>query len=321
MGGNVIQEYDNNLSLEYEYVRGLGLGGGIGSILYQKDVDNSAYRYYHYNHKGDVYALTDHPEDANDTEELMALYEYDAWGRTTVQALQTNVTNEFRFSTKQHDESTGLVYFGARYYDPMLARWTQMDPAGAVDGLNVYPYVGGQPISRFDPRGGDWKPIWYGYHIFWYTYRDSLVADCPHKVMGQDIERYLTKYKVHGELSAKVLDQLGELKFGDFYQTGDWNQKEMIEHRMVEDETCPLISTESGDQCLRWHTYKRTDVTMTDFGKYTLKFDEEKRRLVPDWKEDTRKIFVTTGWLGPRKRGCVTERAFRTWLFVFTNWR
>jgi hypothetical protein len=39
------------------YVRGLDLGGGIGGIIYQKK--GSDYYYYHYNHKGDVVALTD----------------------------------------------------------------------------------------------------------------------------------------------------------------------------------------------------------------------------------------------------------------------
>ena len=144
----------NGTTLKYEYIRGLGLGGGIGSILYQReDASPDKFYYYHYNHKGDVYALTDHPADTNDVEEIMALYEYDVWGRTTVQALKDGVTNEFRFSTKQHDPGTGLIYFGARYYDPTLGRWTQMDPAGTVDGLNLYIYVRNKAVILVDSTG------------------------------------------------------------------------------------------------------------------------------------------------------------------------
>ncbi len=48
----------------------------------------------------------------------MALYEYDAFGNiiTTCGSL----VNDFLFSTKQHDKDSGLIYFGARYYDPSL---------------------------------------------------------------------------------------------------------------------------------------------------------------------------------------------------------
>jgi uncharacterized protein RhaS with RHS repeats len=36
----------------------------------------------------------------------------------------------------------GLSYYGARYLAPWLARWISPDSAGAVDGLNLYAYVG-----------------------------------------------------------------------------------------------------------------------------------------------------------------------------------
>jgi RHS repeat-associated protein len=57
------------------------------------------------------------------------------------------------YSTKEWDERSGLYYFGARYYSPEIGRWTQRDPAGTVDGLNVYAYVGGDPVGFIDPWG------------------------------------------------------------------------------------------------------------------------------------------------------------------------
>ncbi len=45
--------------------------------------------------------------------DIVALYEYDAWGRTQVQVEDSSLTNEFRFSTKQLNSDSGLVYFGA----------------------------------------------------------------------------------------------------------------------------------------------------------------------------------------------------------------
>ncbi|MDN3505082.1 MAG: RHS repeat-associated core domain-containing protein [Rhabdochlamydiaceae bacterium] len=42
------------------------------------------------------------------------------------------------FQAKHFDQETALVYFGHRYYDPELMRWTSLDPLGPVDGMNPY---------------------------------------------------------------------------------------------------------------------------------------------------------------------------------------
>lgn len=40
-----------------------------------------------------------------------------------------------------------------RFYDPLLGRWLQRDPAGYVDGLNLYTYGMGNPWAYTDPYG------------------------------------------------------------------------------------------------------------------------------------------------------------------------
>ncbi|MCF2134311.1 MULTISPECIES: RHS repeat domain-containing protein [Mycetohabitans] len=57
-----------------------------------------------------------------------------------------------RYSGKERD-GTGLYYYGYRYYQPWLGRWASADPAGTVDGLNLYSMVRNNPISREDPNG------------------------------------------------------------------------------------------------------------------------------------------------------------------------
>ena len=59
----------------------------------------------------------------------------------------------YRFSGKEQDDETGFYYFGARYYAPWLARWTSSDPAGVVDGMNLYRYCRNNPIMLHDPDG------------------------------------------------------------------------------------------------------------------------------------------------------------------------
>jgi RHS repeat-associated protein len=60
---------------------------------------------------------------------------------------------DYRYSGKERDDSTGLYYYGARYYASWLGRWMCPDPAGAVDGLNLYSFVEGNPISHVDVNG------------------------------------------------------------------------------------------------------------------------------------------------------------------------
>ncbi|MFS2157631.1 RHS repeat domain-containing protein [Pseudomonas sp. Pseusp122] len=57
-----------------------------------------------------------------------------------------------RYSGKERD-ATGLYYYGLRYYAPWLLRWINPDPAGAVDGLNMFCFVGNAPVASVD-RGG-----------------------------------------------------------------------------------------------------------------------------------------------------------------------
>ncbi len=59
----------------------------------------------------------------------------------------------YRYSGKEADDSTGLYYYGARYYISWLGRWTSPDPAGPVDGLNFYAFVGNNPVSFADVGG------------------------------------------------------------------------------------------------------------------------------------------------------------------------
>ncbi|MEM5789899.1 MAG: RHS repeat-associated core domain-containing protein [Syntrophobacteraceae bacterium] len=51
------------------------------------------------------------------------------------------------------DRETGLVLMGWRYYDPETGRFLTRDPIGYSGGMNLYGYVGGNPVNWVDPLG------------------------------------------------------------------------------------------------------------------------------------------------------------------------
>lgn len=76
-----------------------------------------------------------------------ATFQYDPYGNT-ISGEQSE--HNLGFTGKPHD-STGLYYFGARFYDPKLGRFINQDPAR--DGLNWYMYCSNNPLRYIDPTG------------------------------------------------------------------------------------------------------------------------------------------------------------------------
>jgi len=109
----------------------------------------SEYYFYHYDGLGSVTALSDL---AGNTVEI---YEFDVYGRVNS---DSSIGNPYLFTGRQYDPETGLYFYRARYYSPLIGRFLQTDPVGYVGGGNLYVYAYNNPIKFVDPTG-----LWIGW--------------------------------------------------------------------------------------------------------------------------------------------------------------
>jgi RHS repeat-associated protein len=114
--------------------------------------------YYHADHLGSTSWVTDQNGRVHEHVEYFPYGE--VWRDPRSDADGAPVKGQrFLFTSKEFDEETGLYYFGARYYDPVRARWASPDPANRLDPregslpLNAYQYALWNPLRIVDPDG------------------------------------------------------------------------------------------------------------------------------------------------------------------------
>jgi RHS repeat-associated protein len=106
------------------------------------------------------YQLGDHAGSACvelDQDGALITYEdYHPFGTTAFQSGRSAAEvslKRYRYTAKERDDETGLSPHGARSYAPWLGRWVSPDPAGVVDGTNLYRYCRNSPVVFVDPAG------------------------------------------------------------------------------------------------------------------------------------------------------------------------
>ncbi len=114
--------------------------------------------FYHPDHLGSPQAITGESGDAVEYVRYRAFGQvrgvFVESGGTIVPksgGMQPKLATNLGFTGQQPDEETGLVYFGARFYDPNAARFMGHDPAEQFP--SPYAYGGFDPLGGVDPDG------------------------------------------------------------------------------------------------------------------------------------------------------------------------
>ncbi len=147
-----------------------------------------------------------------------------------------NVSEAYGFTDKATDAETGLVFFGSRFYDPVLGRWMTPDPlfatleAGSVaiiwEALGNYQYGWNSPHNGQDEDGNLWDGRNYG-----------LAVEVVRATAGQNRGTYPT---VHVGNGTEML--INQLRAGFYFEAGSRLRESANIYRFVNENRDRLQS-------------------------------------------------------------------------------
>ena len=152
---------------------------------------------------------------------------------TATSEASTSSPNRWHFSGKESQSflyaNIPLLDFGARMYNPTIARWTTSDPMSEkYYGISPYVYCLGNPISIIDPNGMDiWtmdekgNVVWVKEsddHRLYYMNNDGLLSDDYVSVSDRSILDDLTKTEAKVDGGAKVNSHTSKSGINDIFK-------------------------------------------------------------------------------------------------------
>jgi RHS repeat-associated protein len=140
-GDELIAEYDGSGTLLRRYVHGPQTDDPL--VWYEgSTVSSATRRTLQPNYQGSIESIADA------SGKPIGVDRYDEYGVPA-----TSNLGRFQYTGQAWLSALGLYYYKARFYDPRLGRFLQTDPVGYRDDLDLYAYVGNDPLNHSDPMG------------------------------------------------------------------------------------------------------------------------------------------------------------------------
>ncbi len=141
-----IADYDPTGNLITAYTHGPGIDEPVALTL------NGSTYFYIPDIQGSIRAII-----SADNGSLAAYYTYDAWGNLVSYGGPMAQDNDYLYTGREYDWQSGIYYYRARYYNPELGRFLQSSWEHTKE-MNMYVYVGNNPVNEVDPTGHPFTP-------------------------------------------------------------------------------------------------------------------------------------------------------------------
>ena len=223
--GQRIQKIDGDETINYYYQDGVvayttdtdgnqnsqNLIGTGGNVLATERFQQNATQYYLYNKdiQGSTSSLVKEDGSAD------AIYQYTDFGETMIQGYD-QAKNEVCYTGGIYDQSTGLYYLNARYYDPEDGRFMTEDSyRGEImnpETGHLYVYCANNPVNYVDPSGhlfGNWDMFgryWFDKTVF-IRYGKGTTEHIARSKKDLNLENTSDKIKFLNEI-AKIISSV-----------------------------------------------------------------------------------------------------------------